>query len=287
MNPSEASSLDHLSPCWYQPQQSIKAVVLIASAMAVRQDYYVHYARFLASEGYLVATFDYRLTGFKQPKTMRGITLTFDDWADDLDQMIVACKAHALKHRVPLAVSGHSLGGQLMGFAKHNHEVDALFTVGSGTGYWRHNHHRPLAMLYLWFVAMPLFTRLFGYFPGAKLKKVGDLSKTMALTWSRWCRHPEYYVHADGSKVDTRFSELRAPITSWSFTDDDYIPKPACDQLHGFYANASLTREHFAPNDLGEARIGHFGFFKLGAQSQAWQRARQTLESMLKGSTIA
>jgi predicted alpha/beta hydrolase len=272
---------ERLSPTWFEPTTPIKGVVLIAPAMSVRQDYYAAYAEFLADAGFIVATFDYRLSGFNAPASLRGIDITFDDWAEDLDEMIVACKAHALKNRVPLAVSGHSLGGQLMGFAKHNHEVDALFTVGSGTGYWRHNHHQPLRLFYLWFIAMPLAARVFGYFPGRKLKKVGDLSRTMALTWARWCRHPDYYVDEHGAKLSTHFGAFQSPIESWSFTDDDYIPKPACDQLHLLYENASLKRQHFAPNELGEKRIGHFGFFKLGAHSAAWQRARQTIEGLV------
>ncbi len=273
--------IEHLSPTWFTPTRPIKGVILVAPAMAVRQDYYAGYAEFLATAGFLVATFDYRLSGFKAPKTLRGVDLTFDDWADDLDTMIIACRAKALEHRAPLAVSGHSLGGQLMGFAKHSREVDAMFTIGSGTGYWRHNHHQPLRLFYLWFIAMPLATRMFGYFPGRRLNKVGDLTRTMALTWARWCRHPDYYVDESGAKLATHFGAFQSPIESWSFTDDIYIPKPACDQLHLLFENAALTRHHFAPQELGEKRIGHFGFFKLGAASPAWARARNTIEGLL------
>lgn len=279
--------IEHLSPTWFEPADTsaIRGVVLVASAMAVRQDYYAPYAEFLRESGFVVATFDYRLTGFNAPPSMRGVHLTFDDWAEDLDAMILACKGYALKHRVPLAVSGHSLGGQLMGFARHNHEVDALFTVGSGTGYWRHNPHRTLGLFYLWFVAMPLAARTFGYFPGRRMRKVGDLSQTMALTWARWCRHPDYYVDEAGAPITAHFAQFAKPIEAWSFSDDDYIPKPACDQLHRFYVNAALTRHHFAPQDLSQARIGHFGFFKLGAQSVAWRRARDTIARLTSTQT--
>jgi predicted alpha/beta hydrolase len=265
-------STEALSPTWFAAREvnAPRATVLIAPAMAVRQDYYTAFAEFLADEGFAVATFDYRCSGFNAPKSLRGIKLNFDDWADDLNAMIAACKARYPDQ--PLVVFGHSLGGQLMGFAQRNTEVDALFTVGSGTGYWRHNRFQPLKLFYLWFVAMPLFTRLFGYFPGRRLKKVGDLSRDMALTWARWCRHPDYYVDAAGAKLATRFAAVRAPIEAWSFTDDDYIPKPACDQLHGFYANARVTRHHVAPAEVNERRIGHFGFFKLQPQSALWQQ---------------
>lgn len=274
----------HLSPTWFATDAAPKGAILIAPAMSVRQDYYTAFAQFLAAKGYAVATFDYRYSGFNAPKTLRGVKLNFDDWADDLAQMIAACKA---RHpALPLVVFGHSLGGQLMGFAARNHEVDAMFTVGSGTGYWRHNHFQPLRLFYLWFIAMPLFTRLFGYFPGRRLKKVGDLSRDMALTWSRWCRHPDYYVDARGEKIATRFAEMRAPIEAWSFTDDDYIPKPACDQLHAFYTNATVIRRHLAPAEVNEKRIGHFGFFKLQPTSVLWQQLARTIGQRIERNSV-
>jgi predicted alpha/beta hydrolase len=269
-----------LSPNWFAENKAPKGVVLIAPAMSVRQDYYATFAAFLAEQEYAVATFDYRYSGFNAPKTLRGVKLNFDDWANDLAQMIAACKE---RHpALPLIVFGHSLGGQLMGFAQRNHEVDALFTVGSGTGYWRHNHFQPLRLFYLWFIAMPLLTRLFGYFPGRRLKKVGDLSRDMALTWSRWCRHPDYYVDSRGNKMETRFADVRAPIEAWSFTDDDYIPKPACDQLHAFYVNAAVTRRHVSPAEMNEKRIGHFGFFKLPPTSPLWQELARALRQRIE-----
>jgi predicted alpha/beta hydrolase len=271
--------LEALSPTWFEATSEVRAVVLIAPAMAVRQDYYTRFAEFLATQGFKVATFDYRQSGFNAPASMKGVTLTFDDWTDDLDQMIETCKQAA--NGKPLIVVGHSLGGQLLGFAKNNTLVDAVFTTASGTGYWRHNHHQPLRLFYLWFVAMPLFTRLFGYFPGRRLRKIGDLSKPMALTWSRWCRHPDYYVDERGKKLPNRFGVPSFPLVAWSFDDDDYIPKPACDQLHALFVSAGTQRKHFRPTDLGTSRIGHFGFYKLGGQSQAWLQALTTINGFV------
>jgi predicted alpha/beta hydrolase len=257
-----------LAQSWFAPPAAAKAVVLIAPAMAVRQDYYTAYAEFLAGQGFVVATFDYRDTGFNALPSMRGAKADFDDWRDDLDHMIVACKARA--PGLPLIVCGHSLGGQLMGFARRNQEVDAMLTIGCGTGYWGHNPKLRLRLLYLWFFAMPLYTRLFGYFPGGRLRKVGNLPREIALTWARWCRHPDYYVDRNGAALPTRFALPTFPLLGISFSDDTYITRPACDQLHDFYLNAQTVRRHIVPREVGASRIGHFGFFKLGAAHPLW-----------------
>src|SRR4029077_11645563 len=52
-----------LSGRYYAPQSAVKAVVLIAGAMGVKQDYYAEFAQWLAARGYAALSFDYRGTG--------------------------------------------------------------------------------------------------------------------------------------------------------------------------------------------------------------------------------
>ncbi|MEC8428943.1 MAG: CocE/NonD family hydrolase, partial [Pseudomonadota bacterium] len=52
-----------LSATIYSPKENAKAGVIINSATAVKQSYYQDFASFLASNGYLVVTYDYRGIG--------------------------------------------------------------------------------------------------------------------------------------------------------------------------------------------------------------------------------
>jgi predicted alpha/beta hydrolase len=259
-----------LAQSWFEPPQAPLAVIVIAPAMGVRQDYYTVFAQHLAAQGFLVATFDYRYMGFNQPASLRGVAVTFDDWRDDLDTMIEAAQARA--PGVPLYVCGHSLGGQILGWLKQRHRIAGAITVACGTGYWRHNPRMTFQLLYLWFVAMPLYSRVFGYFPGERFNKVGNLPREIALTWARWCRQPDYLLGDESVREQSGYDELRMPVLSLSFSDDTYIRKAAIEQLHGFYRNAQVERHHIRPADVGDARIGHFGFFKLGGGHQLWQQ---------------
>jgi predicted alpha/beta hydrolase len=179
----------------------------------------------------------------------------------------------------PLAILGHSLGGQLLGVLRHRTQVHAVLTVASGTGYWRHNPKWFLKLFYLWFFAMPVYTRLFGYFPGRKLGKVGDLPRAIALSWSSWCRHPQYLMGDQSMRQRAAYHEVTAPILSFSFADDRYIPKPAIEQLHGWFTRANVTRRHLTPAEANAKSIGHFGFFKLGRDHALWREASEWLLS--------
>ena len=264
-----------IAQTWFEPAGAPRGVMVIAPAMAVRQDYYTDFAEHLAAHGFLVATFDYQFMGFNKPASMRGVAVTFDDWREDVDATIDAAALRA--PGVPLYVCGHSLGGQIMGLLRNRHRLAGALTVASGTGYWRHNPRMTLQLLYLWFVAMPLYSRVFGYFPGERFNKVGNLPREIALTWSRWCRQPDYLLGDESVRREAGYEDLRVPMLSFSFSDDTYIPKPAIEQLHGFYRNARVERHHIRPTDVGESRIGHFGFFKLGAANPLWKQAAEWL----------
>lgn len=254
----------------FAPRGVCKANVLIAGAMGVRQDYYAPFAEDLAAQGFAVTTFDYRGMGFSRHGSLRGFHTDIITWAEqDLDAMIGAARVHA----APLHLVSHSLGGQILGLVPRRHEVDAMFTVASGTGYYKHNKAMPLKVRFLWHVAMPLFTRIFGYFPGKKLRMVGDLPRGVALQWSRWCKHPEYIVDEQGQSMREGHATVDIPICGLSFSDDEYIPKVAIDQLHSFYCGAQVERLHVEPGELGIQRIGHFGFFRSELRDSLWPLA--------------
>jgi predicted alpha/beta hydrolase len=134
---------------------------------------------------------------------------------------------------------------------------------------------------FFWFVAIPLLTPLFGYFPGRRLRMVGDLPAGVARQWRRWGTHPEYLL-CEGEGMRRRFESIVAPVLGYSFEDDAMITKPAVDKLHGFYRNAQVERRHLAPSDAGRARIGHVGYFaeescdNLWRDTVAWLRERAT-----------
>ncbi|HYD79254.1 MAG TPA: alpha/beta fold hydrolase [Paucimonas sp.] len=271
-----------LSATRFAPEGKPKAVIVLSAAMGVGQDFYEPFARFLAEQDLAVLTFDYRGMGRSLPpafrRSLRGFRADLFDWAErDYNAALHAAKAW--QPDVPLFVVGHSLGGQLPGLLPDNHLIDGIVTVAAGSGYWRENVPRLKRFVwFFWYFAVPVYTRLFGYFPGKKVRKVGNLPKGVIFQWAQWCKSPHYVVDAAGSPIRDGFDKLRIPILSMSFTDDEMLSKRNIDSLHDFYRNAAVERRYIGPQDAGGKRIGHFGFFRTQFRDTLWQQALQWLQ---------
>ena len=245
------------------------ATLLLAGAMGVRQDFYEPLARFLAENGIHVLTFDYRGMGASRGGSLRGLDADVLTWADaDLEAMLA--EARAMGPGLKALALGHSLGGQLFGPVPGGARLDAIVTVTAGTGWDRHNDRMAGQGRLFLFVAIPPPPPLFGYFPGKRLRMVGDLPAGVARQWRRWALHPEYLL-SEGTAMRERFDAVRAPVLGFSFEDDAIITKPAVDQLHGFYRQARVERRHLAPADAGRRRIGHFGYFQPESRDTLWR----------------
>lgn len=248
-----------------------RGAVIVPSAMGVVQMYYTRFAEWLAAQGFLVATFDYRGVGLSAPKSLRGFEVTIDDWA----QEDCAAVIDFVKSRLPTAPLywiGHSLGGQLLGLIPNREKIDRVITVATGSGYWRENAWRTKRYVWwLWYVVAPLATRIAGYFPGKRLRKVGNLPRGVIEQWRRWCLSREYVVSAEGDDVRAAYASVRTPILAVSFTDDEMMSARGIRSLHALYANASIEYRRIAPHEIGAKRIGHFGFFRPQFEQTLWR----------------
>jgi predicted alpha/beta hydrolase len=258
-----------------------QGAVLIGGAMGVRQDYYAPFAQWLATQGFAVMSFDYRGMGDSrtpaQTKSLRGFDADLFSWARDYDSAIDALRARA--PNLPLYLIGHSLGAQLPGLLRNRAHIDGLLSVAAGSGYWRDNAPQlKRTVLYFWHALVPVATRLFGYFPGKRLRKVGDLPRGVVLQWRRWCLDPRYHVGAEGTVVREQFEQVRFPVVALSITDDELMTERGTQVLVDCYANAPRRVERIAPADVHARRIGHFGFFRDQFQSSLWARSVALLQ---------
>lgn len=256
---------------FFLPQGEATGTVLIAPAMGTPQEYYAPFATWLATQGFLAATFDYRGTGLSRRHGLRGFKADIFDWARlDCGAMVEAILMRAPSK--PFYWIGHSLGGQILPFVPNRDRISKVVTIATGSGYWRENSP-PLKrrVWWLWYVVVPLAVSLFGYFPGKRLRKVGDLPKGVMEQWRRWCLNPEYAVGVEGEGVRAQYAAVRTPIVSLSFSDDELMSARNTESIHGFYVNAPRKMKRIAPQDIGVRRIGHFGFFKSAHESSLWQ----------------
>lgn len=255
------------------------ATCVVANAMGVRQDFYAAFARYLASNGIHALTFDYRGAGWSRPHDLATLQATLTDWVE-LDFEAMLAEARRAAPGLPLVLVGHSLGGQILGLAPSNADVQAAVHVTVGSGYHRLNDRMRLRLAIFWFLAVPLLTPLFGYFPGKALRMVGDLPRGVVLQWRRWCMDPRYAL-GEGERARSAFERVTAPILSWSFEDDEIIRLAAVESLHSFYRSADVEMRHLTVERLGAKRVGHFGFFAEKSRDPLWSDTLAWLRSRL------
>jgi predicted alpha/beta hydrolase len=269
----------------YAPDGPVQGSVVIGGAMGVRQEFYAPFAQWLSGQGWRVTTFDYRGSGDSLPATadgsLRGFRADLYDWTRDYEAAIE--HAHAALPEAPLYLLGHSLGAQLPGLLSNQHKVAGLLSVAAGSGYWRENAPQLKRIVpYFWFVLVPLATRLYGYFPGRKLKKVGDLPAGVIMQWRKWCLNPRYSVGAEGEAVRQRYAAARFPVLALSITDDELMTLRGTHSLVGLYENAPSEVRRLAPADVAVRRIGHFGLFRSEHEAVLWPRVTQWLATLAK-----
>jgi predicted alpha/beta hydrolase len=266
----------------YGDPAQCRAALLIVPAMGVPQRFYADFAAWLASQGHAVMSFDYRGTGESRPAHMkhslRGLQADINTWAEQDTAAALAWLDAQVSKPTPIHWLGHSLGGQIFGMVPNRARVSGVVTIGVGTGYWLRNAAKARAYVWwLWFVVAPLAMKLKGYFPGKRLRKVGDLPLGVMQQWRRACLDRDYLVGVGGEKMRCDYAAVTTPILSLSFTDDEYMSARNTADMHAFYANAPRDMRRIAPRDIGEKRIGHFGFFRQRFAPTLWPQVSQWL----------
>jgi predicted alpha/beta hydrolase len=145
---------------FFRPECEPKGCVLIVPAMGVSQKFYAPLAAWLASQGFLVATFDYMGIGLSRRSKLRSVIVNIVDWATfDCEAMIDAVTKEMPAK--PLIWLGHSLGGQIVGLVPGNARLTKIVTIACGSGYWLENAPSlKWKAWWMWYVAVPIVTRL-------------------------------------------------------------------------------------------------------------------------------
>jgi predicted alpha/beta hydrolase len=260
----------------YDPPGEVLGSVVLAPAMAISQGFYSAFAKWLAQQGFVAWTFDYRGTGESLRGSMRGAPGSLDDWCGkDYDAALQA--AHALHPQRPLFALGHSFGGQCEPLLPSRRLLSGLVNIAVGSGAMRHNTARirrqaPL----LWYLLVPVLCPLFGYFPGARIGVIGDLPTGAVKQWRRWCLDRDYLLGAE-PRAREAYSSSTFDVLGLTFPDDELLLESGSKLLHSAYCRP-VDYRLVAPASLGMARIGHFGFFRPASEASLWPIVSAWLE---------
>lgn len=263
----------------YGEPAAARAAVIVNSALGVPQAYYRLFAGFLVRHGYCVITYDYRGNGGLAPAMLRGIRTSISDWAAR-DFAAVLDHLQSLAPALPVCCVGHSVGGQLPGLLPEPRDIKALVAVCAQSGDWRLWSGLPrLRAILQFYLAIPLLTRLLGYYPGVRFG-LCNLPSGVAREWARWCRRRGYAAHPRCGHA-AGFARFDGDALFISTYDDRALaPRRAVDALAALYRNARGERLHVDAAAVGGRAVGHFGFFNSATGRRLWPLVLQWLQSL-------
>jgi len=249
-------------PALLDEGQQAKGVCVIAPATGVAQYLYDDFANWLTEQKYNVVTFDYDGIGLSVDRHVKYSKSDKLSWAQyDCPEVLAFTKENFAGQK--LTWIGHSVGAHMLGMMESTDDIDHAITVGAGTGTWYYNAPPTKRVAwFLWYFLVPATVPFLGYFPGDKLKIMCNLPKGVIMQWRRWCLKKNYAVEHEGEWLRQRFANVKMPITSLAFTDDDMMSLKNVDMLHGFFTGAPQKRVVIQPSDIGQKRIGHIGWHK-------------------------
>ncbi len=267
-----------ISVHFFESQQPIDEVVVIVSATGVRQQYYAYFADYLAENGFHVFSFDYTGIGESITKPLEKEQTTAVEWASNDLESVIQCAVERFPHH-KIHLIGHSIGGQIIGFAPSAVRISNMLTVASQSGYWGlWKGYSRYAYWTIWNLVVPVSLKIFGYLPSKSIMGMENLPKNMAKQWSGWCKHKNYFV--DTIDQDQRYHHLiKSTLFSFSLEGDNFAPQQAVDWLAAQYSNSVVHRIHLHPKDYDINKIGHFDVFRLHSKPTIWPVLLKSLKN--------
>lgn len=248
----------------YTPDKiNTQKLIVINSALGVRQSFYEPLAMYLTEEGFTVITWDPRGIGLSSQGDIKNDQSKLRDWGQiDLTQLLnmVVEKQWANWHSITLI--GHSAGGHLIGLCPSIKYLKKVILICSGTCAW---HLYPIIhqskLLLVWHIIFPLLYKTFGYVPD-KFGIGHALPRGIARDWRKWSLNKNY-LFGDNSLGEHYYASYTGQLDVIGFSDDyGFSPKKTIYDLAKRFTSAHSKIEIFEPCQFHRKSIGHFGFFK-------------------------
>ena len=254
-------------------QDPIALAALVICGMGIPAIKYRRFARYLATSGIPTLTFDYRGIGDSRPDNLRGFTANVADWSEyDCGGAIAWLRARYPKAQI-VAIA-HSIGSLLFGGSPNAGLITRCVLICAHTGYFG-DYRRPyrIPMALLWHGIMPVLTRTIGYFPGRRLGLGEDIPAAVALEWAAR-RKPMLRKQETERNLTliNRCAALKMPALVVSVTDDAFSTDAGTRRVLAYFPGLSVERLCVRPQEIGQRKMGHFGFFRRASRHQLWPK---------------
>ncbi|MFJ3826773.1 alpha/beta fold hydrolase [Streptomyces sp. NPDC090046] len=248
-----------------RPDEPSAPVVVCLPAMGTRAASYTPLAEALAGAGFQVAVGELRGQGTSSVRVRRGVRYGYHEMvAYDLPALFRAVAAAF--PGAPRLLLGHSLGGQLgtLYLGREPHMAAGAVLVGAPSCHYRGwPFPQSLGMLAGFHLAAA-FASVYGYFPGRRIKVLGNDSAQVLRDMATQVRTGRYDVPSSPEDFEPGLARMDLPVLAVTVRGDGMAPpagvRGLCDKL----TSARVTHWELV---LGEDTRGsrHYGWIRDNA----------------------
>lgn len=259
--------------------QSVRGVVQFHSGTVMPKEYYLKLSKYISSQGYIVALFDYRGVGESRPKSLKNYKATIHDWGcRDAYAVLDYLKCRYPQH--PIHLIAHSMGGQLLGLMPNWSDFDKIIVLSSSSGNWHNFETKSRRKSSLSTrLTFPIYLALYGYIPG-KFGMGYDWPKGVAQDWWYNSKADSLMAHyMEKNYGPSYYNIVDKRITAWFFSDDHMATPKTIDNYQLSFPKAKVTTRLIEPSEFRMDSIGHFGLFKEKSRETLWPELAALLQS--------
>jgi len=242
---------------------SNRKLLLINSATGVKQQVYFSFAKYFAQNGFTVITYDYRGIGESKPKNLVGFAANMRTWGSvdfkTLTDYIQQEYPEELKYCL-----GHSVGALIVGMNKDSAIFSKFIFVATQDAQLSNLSFKVALTGLLGFgLALPIMTKIFGYFPAHRFGLGESLPKGVAHDWKTLIIHKKSTKRLY-EKIGANSAENLHQQTLIIYADDDpWVTMKGMENLmKNVYPNMKKTYRKVCVKESPKLEIGHVNFFR-------------------------
>ncbi len=247
----------------FEPENSNGKLLLINSATGVKQQVYFSFAKYFAEKGFTVITYDYRGIGESKPENIKNFNASMRIWGtEDFKTLTTYIKVNFPNHQK--FCLGHSVGALILGMNEDSKIFNKFIFVATQDAYIGNLTVKvAITALFGFGIALPLTTKLFGYFPANWFGLGESLPKGVAFDWRTLILHKKS-TNRLFEKIDNDYSEnLNQKTFIIHAEDDSWVTKKGMESLmNKAYPNLKPTYREIKISESEKNEIGHINFFR-------------------------
>lgn len=247
----------------FEPEIPNRKLLVINSATGVRQQVYFSFAKYLATQGFTVITYDYRGIGESKPRKMKGFEASMRIWGTRDFKTITTF----IKENYPDYTKfclGHSVGALILGMNEDSVIFKKFIFVATQDAYIGHLSWRVAVTAALGFgIAVPVTVILKGYFPAHRFGLGESLPKGSAYDWRTLILNKKSTGRLYEKIEKDHSKDLNQEAFIIHAEDDSWVTMKGMESLmNNSYPNMKKNYREIKVSESPKKQVGHINFFR-------------------------